>query len=81
MMPGKRSKGNLDPSRAVALDAGGTVRLLAIAMIEPSFRALLVASVGAPPLPAASLLAALGAAVAMSAIAVRHTEKNTLGSL
>jgi len=44
---------------------------LTVAMIEPPFRALLVAAVGAPPLLAAGLLAALVAAVAVSAIAVR----------
>jgi hypothetical protein len=43
---------------------------LTITMIEPSFGALLVASIGAPPLLAAGLLAASLAAVAMSAIAV-----------
>ena len=45
-------------------------------MIESSFRALLVAPIGAPPLLAAGLLAALGAAIAMSAIAVRADEEN-----
>jgi hypothetical protein len=50
-------------------------------MIEPSFRALLVAAVGAPPLLAAGLLAALVAAVAVSAIAVRTDEENRVAAL
>ena len=63
------------------LTQAAPVRLLAIAMIEPPFRALLVASVGGPPLPAARLLAALGAAIAVSAIAVRADEENRLAAL
>jgi len=47
-----------------------------IAMIEPSLGALLVTPVGAPPLLAAGLLAASGAAVAVSAIAVRADEEH-----
>ena len=54
---------------------------LTITMIEPSFGALLVAAVGAPPLLAAGLLAALVAAVAMSAIAVRADEENRVAVL
>jgi hypothetical protein len=50
--------------------------MLAIAMIELPFGALLVASVGAPPLLAAGLLTALVAAVAVSAVAVRADEEN-----
>ena len=50
-------------------------------MIEPPFRALLVAAVGAPPLLAAGLLAAWFAAVAMSAITVRADEENRLATL
>jgi hypothetical protein len=54
---------------------------LTVAMIEPPFRALLVAAVGAPPLLAAGLLAALVAAVAVSAIAVRTDEENRVTAL
>ena len=50
-------------------------------MIESSFRAPLVAPVGAPPLPAARLAAALGAAVAVSSIAVRANVENRLAAL
>ena len=54
---------------------------LTITMIELSFGALLVASIGAPTLLAAGLLAALLAAVAMSAIAVRADEENGVAVL
>jgi hypothetical protein len=57
------------------------VRPLAIAMIEPSFGALLVAPVGAPPLLAPGLFAALGTAVAVSTIAVCADEENRLAAL
>jgi hypothetical protein len=63
------------------LTQAAPIRLLAITMIEPSFRAPLVAPVGGPPLPPASLVAALGAAVAVSAIAVRADEENRLAAL
>jgi hypothetical protein len=53
----------------------------AIAMIELPFGALLVSSVGAPPLLAAGLLAALVAAVAVSAIAVRADEETPVAAL
>jgi hypothetical protein len=65
----------------MSLTQAAPVRLLAIAMVEPSFRALLVASVGGPPLPEASLFAALGTAVALSAVAVRTDEENRLAAL
>jgi hypothetical protein len=55
--------------------------LLAITMIEPSFGTPLVAPVGGPPLPAASLVSALGAAVAVTSIAVRADEENCLAAL
>ena len=55
--------------------------MLAIAMIELPFGALLVASVGAPPLLPAGLLAALVAAVAVSAVAVRADEENRVAAL
>jgi hypothetical protein len=50
-------------------------------MIELPFGALLVASIGAPPLLAAGLLAALLAAVAMSAIAVCADKENRVAAL
>jgi len=52
------------------LTAAVTVLALPVAMIEPPFRTLLVAFIGAAPLVAACLLAALGAAIAVSAVAV-----------
>ena len=54
---------------------------LAIAMIEPSFGASLVAPVGGPSLPTPRLVAALGAAVAVSSIAVRADVENRLAAL
>jgi hypothetical protein len=54
---------------------------LPITMIELSFGALLVASIGAPPLLAAGLLAALLAAVAMSPIAVCADKENRVAAL
>jgi hypothetical protein len=50
-------------------------------MIEPSFGALLVAPVGAPPLPAAGFARGIGAAVAMSAVTVRADEENRVAAL
>ena len=50
-------------------------------MIELPFGALLVAPVGAPPLLPAGLLAALIAAVAVSAVAVRADEENRVAAL
>jgi hypothetical protein len=44
-------------------------------MIEPSFRTLLVPAVGGASLPLSGLLAAGGAAIALSAITVRAEEK------
>jgi hypothetical protein len=63
------------------LPQAAPVRLLPIAMIEPSFGTPLVAPVGVPPLLAAGLFAALGTAVAMSAITVRADEENRLAVL
>jgi hypothetical protein len=54
---------------------------LAVAMIELPFRTLLVASVGPPPLLAASLLAAWVATVAVSAITVGADEENRVAVL
>jgi hypothetical protein len=47
---------------------------LPVTMIEPAFRALLVAAIGGAPLMAPGLLAAGEAAIALSPIAIR-TEK------
>ena len=65
----------------LALTQAASVRLLAITMIELPFGALLVASVGAPPLLPTGLLAALVAAVAVSAVAVRADEENRVAAL
>lgn len=53
------------------LTAATPVFPLVAVMIEPPFRALLVAFVGLPPLLPAGFVAACGAAIAVSAIAVR----------
>jgi hypothetical protein len=58
------------------LPAAAPVIALPVAMIEPSFGALLVAGVGAPSLVEAGTLTAWGAAVALSAIAVRADEEH-----
>jgi hypothetical protein len=58
------------------LPAAAPVIALPVAMIEPSFGALLVAAVGAPSLVEAGTLTAWGAAVALSAIAVRADEEH-----
>lgn len=50
-------------------------------MIELAFGTLLVAPVGAPPLLPAGLLAALVAAVAVSAVAMRANEENRVAAL
>jgi hypothetical protein len=63
------------------LTKAAAVLPLTIAMIELSFGALLVASVGAPSLLASGLPAASLAAVAMSAIAVRADEENGVAVL
>jgi hypothetical protein len=52
------------------------VLALAVAMIEPPFRTLLVPPVGTPPLTLAGELAALRAAIAVSAITVRADEES-----
>jgi hypothetical protein len=57
------------------LKAATPILPLAIAMIEPAFRALLVACVGASPLLPAGIFAAGGAAIAMSTIAVGADEE------
>ena len=58
------------------LPAAAPVIALPVAMIEPSFGALLVPAVGAPSLAGSGLLTAWGAAVALSAIAVRADEEH-----
>jgi hypothetical protein len=55
--------------------------MLAIAMVELPFGTILVASVGAPLLLPAGLLAALVAAIAVSAVAVRADEENRVAAL
>src|ERR1700690_3268002 len=73
--------GRLIRHARLPLPEAASVLLLPVAMIEPSLRALLVAPVGGPPLPAAGLLAALGTAVAVAAIAVRADEEHCLAPL
>ena len=51
------------------------VLALPVAMIEPSFLALLAPPVGTPPLTEAGKLTALRAAIAVPAITVRADEK------
>jgi hypothetical protein len=63
------------------LTQAAPVRLLPIAMIEPSLGTPLVASVGGSPLLAAGMFAALGTAVAVSAVTVRADEENRLAAL
>jgi hypothetical protein len=58
------------------LTAAAPVIALTVAMIEPSLGALLVATVGAPSLVDPGMLTARGAAVALSAIAVRADEEH-----
>jgi hypothetical protein len=65
----------------LCLTKAAAVLPLTITMIELPFEALLVAAVGAPPLLAAGLLAALFAAVAMSAIAVSADKENRVAAL
>jgi hypothetical protein len=54
---------------------------LAVAMIELTFWTLLMPPVGRPPLLAAGLLPAWLATVAVSAIAVRTDEENSVAAL
>jgi hypothetical protein len=57
------------------------VLLLPIPVVEPAFRALLVAAVGHPVLPAPGFSAARRAAIALPAIAVRANPEQRLASL
>jgi hypothetical protein len=52
------------------------VLALPVAMIEPSFRALLMPPIGTPPLPPARKFAARRAAITVSAITVRADEES-----
>jgi hypothetical protein len=54
---------------------------LTVAVVEPAFRALLVASIGPPPLLPAGVCSALSAAITMSAIAVGADEKHDVAML
>jgi hypothetical protein len=74
-MPGQRSKGNPDPSRA--LGPASAVLPLPVAMIEPTFRTPLVSPIGAAPLPAPGLIAAGAAAVALSMITAGAEKKQS----
>jgi len=58
------------------LKASTPILPLLVAMIEPAFRALLVARIGESPLLPAGLFAAGGAAIAMSTIAVGADEEH-----
>lgn len=63
------------------MTAPPTVIPLAVAVVESAFRALLVASIGAPPLLAACVGAAPFTAIAMSAIAVGADKKHGVAML
>jgi hypothetical protein len=62
------------------LPATAAIGPLVIAMIAPTRVALLVTSIGASALLAAGMLTAGGAAIALSAIAVRADEENRVAS-
>jgi hypothetical protein len=51
---------------------------LSVAMVGPSLAALLIAPVGGPPLLAAGLFTAVGAAVAVAAVTVRADKENRM---
>jgi hypothetical protein len=57
------------------------VLLLPVPVVEPAFRALLIAAVGRPVLPAPRFGAARRAAIALSAIAMRTNPEHRLASL
>jgi hypothetical protein len=63
------------------LTAPAPVIPLTVAVVEASFRAFLVASIGTSPLLPASVGAVLSAAIAMSAIAVGADEKHGVALL
>ena len=58
-----------------------TILLLPIPVVEPAFRALLIAVVGSPVLPAPGCGAARRAAIALSAIAMGTNPEHRLASL
>ena len=58
------------------LPAAAPVIALTVAMVKPSFGALLVTAVGAPSLAGSGMLTARGAAIALSAITVRADEEH-----
>jgi hypothetical protein len=66
---------------SLLLTAPPPVIPLAVAVIESAFRALLMASVGAPPLLPAGVCAAPAAAIAMSAIAVGADKEHCVALL
>jgi hypothetical protein len=66
---------------SLLLTAPPPVIPLTIAVVEPAFHALLVASIGTPPLLPAGVCAAPFAAIAMSAIAVGADEKHGVALL
>ncbi len=68
--------GTLIRHARLGLPAAAPIIALTIAMIEPSFGALLVAAVGAPSLVDAGSLTALGTAVALPAITVRADKEH-----
>jgi len=74
-MPGQRSKGNPDPSRALAPGVGGIAaagRDDRADLPEP-----LASPIGAAPLPALGLIAAGAAAVALSTITAGAEKKQS----
>jgi hypothetical protein len=82
MMPGKRSKGNLDPSRAIAFGANGICTLAGDRGDRVALRGFFWWRLLAPRrCSRPGLLAALFAAVAMSAITVRADEENRVAAL
>jgi hypothetical protein len=66
---------------SLLLTASLPVIPLAVAVVESAFRALLVASVGAPSLLPAGVCATPAAAIAMSAIAVGANEEHGVALL
>ena len=60
------------------LSASPPVFPLVVVMVEPSARTLLVPLIGLPALLTPGLIAALGAAIAVSAITVRADEEHCM---
>jgi hypothetical protein len=61
--------------RHAVLGSALPVRALAVAMIEPAFRALLMPQIGGSPLPAPGSLPTGAAAIAVPAVAMRADEE------